>query len=221
MVAASPDQLLVADSRGCLHLFDAALLLGGSLPRLAPLARFPPPGHRYHEPACLQSLPCCGLAGGPAVLLALSSGEVVLSRLGSQVRGLRCARGFPLSMLHADPSSALVPPPLPVLLVQPWRLEAVREVRLAPASAKVNASLCPGGACGQPDLLLVGGEDCTAHVLDASSASERPRLLAALAAQAAPVFSVAWGESGRRLVAGDKSGVVVVWEAAASPHVTH
>ena len=84
--AAGPGRLLVADSRGCLHLF-AAMLHSGMLQRLQLLAHFPPPGSRYHEPACLEYAPHSALARGPAVLLVLSSGEVILSRLHEKVGG--------------------------------------------------------------------------------------------------------------------------------------
>lgn len=43
---------------------------------------------------------------------------------------------------------------------QPWRLELKREVRTAQASYKVRASLRPGVALEQPELLLCGSEDC-------------------------------------------------------------
>lgn len=78
--AAGPEQLLVADSRGCLHLFSAQLQ-GGMLQQLQLLGHFLPPVNRYHEPACLEYVAHSAVAGGPAVLLALSSGEVTLSRL--------------------------------------------------------------------------------------------------------------------------------------------
>ncbi|KAL4457638.1 hypothetical protein ABPG75_012503 [Micractinium tetrahymenae] len=77
---AGSGMLLAADSRGCLHLFSA-MLHAGVLQRLSLLAYFPPPGGRYHEPACLEFVHYSPLARGPAVLLVLSSGEVVLSRL--------------------------------------------------------------------------------------------------------------------------------------------
>jgi hypothetical protein len=78
--------LLLADSRSCIHLFAAALQ-HGVLQRLAPLAHFPPPGGRFHEPACLQYVAHSPLARGPAVLLVQSSGEVILSRLHEKVGG--------------------------------------------------------------------------------------------------------------------------------------
>lgn len=83
--AAGPGQLLLADTRGCLHLYGAPLH-GGQLQGLEQLAWFPAPRGRFHEPACLQYLAQCQLAGGPAALLVLSSGEVVLSRLLDKVR---------------------------------------------------------------------------------------------------------------------------------------
>lgn len=82
--AAGSGMLLAADSRGCLHLFSVALHAGAPQ-RLPLLARFPPPGGRYHEPACLEFVAHSPLARGPAVLLALSSGEVALSRLHERV----------------------------------------------------------------------------------------------------------------------------------------
>lgn len=81
---AGSGMLLAADSRGCLHLLSAALH-AGVLQRLSLLAHFPPPGGRYHEPSCLEFVPYSPLARGPAVLLALSSGEIALSRLHEQV----------------------------------------------------------------------------------------------------------------------------------------
>ncbi len=85
---AGSGMLLAADSRGCLHLLSAALH-AGVLQRLSLLARFPPPGGRYHEPSCLEFVPYSPLARGPAVLLALSSGEIALSRLHEQVGASR------------------------------------------------------------------------------------------------------------------------------------
>lgn len=82
---AGDGRLLVADSRGCLHLYTASLQSG----ELRPLAYFSAARGRYHEPACLQYLPYCQLADGPALLLALSSGEIVLSRLLDKVWGAR------------------------------------------------------------------------------------------------------------------------------------
>lgn len=90
--AAGDARFLLADNRGCLHLFDAPLH-GGQLRALEQLAWFPAPRGRFHEPACMQYVQHSQLAGGPAVLLVLSSGEVVLSRLldkvGSRVWGVR------------------------------------------------------------------------------------------------------------------------------------
>lgn len=83
--SAGEGRFLLADNRGCLHLF-ASPLHAGQLHALEQLAWFPAPRGRYHEPACLQYLPYCQLAGGPAALLVLSSGEVVLSRLLDKVR---------------------------------------------------------------------------------------------------------------------------------------
>ncbi|KAL4421688.1 hypothetical protein ABPG77_010632 [Micractinium sp. CCAP 211/92] len=175
---AGSGMLLVADSRGCLHLLSAALH-AGVLQRLSLLARFPPPGGRYHEPSCLEFVPYSPLARGPAVLLALSSGEIALSRLHEQ----------------------------------PWRLELKREVRTAQASAKIRASLRPGVALEQPELLLCGSEDCRVHIVDVSSKGAPLRLLAALEAHKAPVLGVAWSEDESRLASCDKKGVVAVWDA--------
>lgn len=80
MATAGSGQLLVADSRGCLHLF-ATTLHNGTLTCLAQLAHLPPASNRFHEPACLQYAPHSTVAGGPALLVVLSSGEVVLSRV--------------------------------------------------------------------------------------------------------------------------------------------
>lgn len=176
-------QLLAADSRGCLHLFDASLH-GGAAPRMALLAHLPPSRNRFHEPACLEYAAHSGLAGGAAVLLVLSSGEVVLSRLHQK----------------------------------PYRLEAVQEVRTAPASAKVRASLRPGYAARQQAVLATGGEDCRVHLVGLSQAGEAPRLLAALTHHHAPVLGVAWSWCGSRLASSDMKGVVVVWrEETAQP----
>lgn len=43
--------------------------------------------------------------------------------------------------------------------LQPWRLEVLRELRIAPGSAKIRASLRPGVTCHLPELLLAGSED--------------------------------------------------------------
>lgn len=98
--AAGPDRLLVADSRGCLHLYSAEPRGG----QLAQLAHFPAPSGRFHEPACLEFAGHSALAGGPAVLLALSSGEVLLLRLHEKVggvgwRGVGLAAGWPCCWL--------------------------------------------------------------------------------------------------------------------------
>ena len=183
--AAGPGRLLVADSRGCLHLF-AADLHSGQLPRLQPLAHFPPPGNRFHEPACLEYAAHSLLARGPAVLLVQSSGEVVLSRLHDKVSrvgrlGIEGgSRTEKQAHAYMQPGPALVvssttqPPPIhptpptpvphppsaPTVPLQPWRLELKREVRTATASAKIRASLRPGVALERPEVVLCGGEDC-------------------------------------------------------------
>lgn len=75
----SPTQLLVADSRGGLHLYSC-LLQGGQLqpPQLQATAA----GQRKSsEPACLELLPHSALARGPAALLADCQGRLLLYRL--------------------------------------------------------------------------------------------------------------------------------------------
>lgn len=90
---AGDGRFLVADSRGCLHLYAcAAAPAPGQPPRLQQLAWFPAPGGRFHEPVCLEFAAHSPLAGGPAVLLVLSSGEVALCRLLEKVRAaMSCA----------------------------------------------------------------------------------------------------------------------------------
>ena len=115
--AGPPGLLLVADSRGCLHLISAALR-SGVLPGLAPVAHFPPPGGRYHEPACLEYVAHSALARGPAVLLVLSSGEITLSRLHAKVRALpltHCAEASLTAVPHPR-TLALIPLPSPCCL---------------------------------------------------------------------------------------------------------
>ncbi|PRW55930.1 WD repeat-containing 13 [Chlorella sorokiniana] len=106
--AAGDGRFLVADNRGCLHLISA-LLLDGQLTALEQLAWFPAPRGRYHEPACLQYLPSCQLAGGPAVLLALSSGEVVLARLLEKPWRLEVLRERSMAPASAKIRAALRP----------------------------------------------------------------------------------------------------------------
>lgn len=204
-------QLLAADSRGCLHLFDASLH-GGAAPRMALLAHLPPSRNRFHEPACLEYAAHSGLAGGAAVLLVLSSGEVVLSRLHQKVGTRTQEPGLKTVPTHAAHAGASP------RLMQPYRLEAVQEVRTAPASAKVRASLRPGYAARQQAVLATGGEDCRVHLVGLSQAGEAPRLLAALTHHHAPVLGVAWSWCGSRLASSDMKGVVVVWrEETAQP----
>ena len=86
----SPTQLLVADSRGGLHLFSC-LLAGGQLQPPALLASAPSARGRSGEPACLELLPHSALAHGPAALLVDGHGRLLLYRLHEhKVEGTAC-----------------------------------------------------------------------------------------------------------------------------------
>lgn len=76
--------LLVADSRGGLHLYSCALHAGQLAPP-ALLSSAPPAHGKSHEPACMEFLPHSTLARGPAVLLVDCQGRVLLHRLHEKV----------------------------------------------------------------------------------------------------------------------------------------
>ena len=107
------------------------------------------------------------MGGGPAVRMDWGAGWPE----GAKEQNARPCLLLSASQNEADQPTAsnLAPPhpyhppahsPLAHTAQQPWRLEVRQEVRTAQASAKVRASLRPGVACGLPELLLVGGEDC-------------------------------------------------------------
>lgn len=76
----------------------------------------------------------------------------------------RLGTGHPTACTPREPHRHCpCPHPIPMLsctcTLQPWRLEVLRDVCTAQASAKVRAALRPGVARKLPELLLVGGED--------------------------------------------------------------
>ncbi|GAB4820749.1 hypothetical protein N2152v2_007795 [Parachlorella kessleri] len=89
----SPTQLLVADSRGGLHVYTCVLHGGRLQPPPQLLCVTPPAGDKSHEPACMEFVPHSTLARGPALLLVDCRGRLLLYRLhgkGSHRLELKC-----------------------------------------------------------------------------------------------------------------------------------
>ncbi|PSC72877.1 WD repeat-containing 13 [Micractinium conductrix] len=130
LAAVGSGAVLVADSRSCLHLFSVELQ-GGTVQQLVPLAHFQPPRGRYHEPASLEYTAHSALARGPAVLLAQSSGEVVLSRLHEKPWRLEVKREVRTTQASAKvraslrPCAALEQPELLLCGSEDWRVHLV------------------------------------------------------------------------------------------------
>lgn len=72
-----------------------------------------------------------------------------------------------------------------VLLLQVHRLELKYEVSVgAQCSHKVRGALCPAVHVEQPEVLAMGGQDCTVHIYDISRPKKEPVLLAQLKVRA-------------------------------------